>query len=113
MITDADLVEAVAELIAYSDTQDTWLQRVADAWDVGRRQGHAAGYAAGYAQAVTDWKVVTKDLVSTVPAYAELDRRRYPPDGRLAWLQRESHTAHTPDESHTSNTSNRGCENGG
>ena len=89
MITDADLVQAVAELIAYSDTQDTWLQRLHDAWEIGRRQGHADGYAAGYAQAVTDWKVTVKDLTSTVPSYAELDRRRYPPDGRLAWLNRD------------------------
>jgi hypothetical protein len=84
----AALAEAAAELIAYSDTQDAWLHRVHDAWETGRRQGHAAGYAAGYAQAVTDWKVTVKDLTSTVPAYAELDRRRYPPNGRLAWLNR-------------------------
>jgi hypothetical protein len=88
MVTDAALIEAVARLIAYSDTQDAWLQRLADAWEIGRRQGHADGYADGYEQAVTDWKVVAKDLVSTVPAYAELDRRRYPPKGRLAWLNR-------------------------
>jgi hypothetical protein len=99
----AALVEAAERLIAYSDDQDAWLHRLHDAWEVGRRQGHADGYAAGYAQAVTDWKVTVKGLVSALPPYAELERRRYGPGGRQSWLL----------ESHTSNASNRGGEDGG
>lgn len=48
-----------------------------------------AGYQAGYLQAVTDWKVTARDTgwTSAHESYAELDRKRYPPGGRISWLR--------------------------
>jgi hypothetical protein len=88
-ITRADPVplrQAVAELLDRSDERDRFLDRILQAWREGYLRGHQAGYEAGYAQAVTDWKV-TAGLLSGGPSFAELDRRRYPPGGRLSWIQ--------------------------
>jgi hypothetical protein len=50
------------------------------------KRGLAAGYRTGYIQAVTDWKVTAGDMSLGGPTFAELDRRRYPPGGRVSWL---------------------------
>ena len=76
-------------LLALSDERDQW-ERVAldwarSAWRCGYQAGRDAGYAAGYAQAVTDWKVCVGVLPGGRP-YAEQDRVRYPPGGRLSWI---------------------------
>jgi hypothetical protein len=51
------------------------------------RRGWRAGYNAGYLNAVTDWKVTAAGMTHLGgPAFAELDRRRYPPGGRKSWF---------------------------
>lgn len=52
------------------------------------RAAWKAGRAVGYAQAVREWKVTAHNVgrASVPPSYAELDRRRYPPFGRVGWL---------------------------
>lgn len=53
------------------------------------RGGWRAGYRAGYAQSEQDmerhWQEIVKPILCGV-THAELNRRRYPPDGRLSWL---------------------------
>ena len=74
-----------AALIALSDERDLQLRLRLAAWRAGYQAGSAAGYQRGYAQAVRDWKV-TAGLLPGGPTFAELDRRRYPPDGRRSWI---------------------------
>ncbi len=84
-----DIDQAAAELLALSDERDQW-ERL---WQASAREAYRRGYSAGrddgyrdgYDQAVTDWKVVAGVPIGG-PAFAELDRRRYPPDGRLSWI---------------------------
>jgi hypothetical protein len=73
-----------ALLLALSDERDAWERWADAAWRDGYRAGYAAGYDRGYAQAVDDWKVVAEVKVGR--SFAELDRLRYPPGGRLSWL---------------------------
>jgi hypothetical protein len=72
--------------LALSDERDTWLRRLDHAWRAGHRLGLEAGYRAGYEQAVTDWKVTARGLDLGGPAFADADRRRYPPGGRASWI---------------------------
>ena len=75
--------QALAELLDRSDERE----RLAGALELAAyHRGREDGYRAGYAQAVTDWKV-TAGLLSGGPPFAELDRRRYPPGGRLSWIR--------------------------
>ena len=79
----------VASLLELSDERDQWMRRIDQAWRDGWQARAAVAdrdYNRGYGQAVTDWKV-TAGTRSGGPAFAELDRRRYPPDGRLSWIQ--------------------------
>jgi flagellar biosynthesis/type III secretory pathway protein FliH len=81
------LRQAVAELLELSDLLDAGLRLRLDAYREGYAEGLKAGYERGYAQAVADWKVTAAGMTWLGgPAYAELDRRRYPPDGRLSWI---------------------------
>lgn len=83
----------VAQLLALSGERDQW-ERLAVAWARssyrrGYQNGYDAGYRAGFEEAVLDWKITAAGLTGLGgPSYAELDRRRYPPDGRLAQLAR-------------------------
>lgn len=49
-------------------------------------RGRAEGWRAGYEQAVIEWKITAAGLVLDGTPFAQLDRRRYPPDGRLSWI---------------------------
>jgi hypothetical protein len=74
-------------LLEYSDLLDAELRLRLAAYREGCQRGHEDGYERGYAQAVADWKVTAAGMTWLGgPAYAELDRRRYPPDGRLSWI---------------------------
>lgn len=60
-------------------------------WTDGYRAGFEAGRQVGYGQAVHEWKITARnvgwyDVSQHGPAWAELDRRRYPPGGRLSWI---------------------------
>lgn len=58
-----------------------------DGYRIGYQDGHARGYRTGYETAVMEWKIVGGGMTHLGgPTYAELDRRRYPPGGRLSWL---------------------------
>jgi hypothetical protein len=87
----SSVAREVAELLDRSNERDTW-QRFAEAWArwaarTAYRAGHAAGYRRGYEQAVTEWKITAAGMTHLGgPSYAEQDRRRYPPGGRLSWI---------------------------
>ena len=91
--TDPALLrQAVAELLELSDERDQWERlcrsREREAYRRGYSAGRADGYSDGYSQAVTDWKVTAAGMAELAgPTFAELDRRRYPPGGRLSWIQ--------------------------
>ena len=85
------LSAVVTDLLAHSDLMDASLRLRLAAW----REGYAAGYdrgaADGRAQAEAADEAWWRDLAPRVahggPKHAELDRRRYPPDGRLSWIR--------------------------
>jgi hypothetical protein len=79
------LRQAVDELLDRSAERDKSLRARLAARREGYLRGHEDGYKVGYAQAVTDWKV-TAGVRGGGPAFAELDRRRYPPSGRQSWI---------------------------
>jgi hypothetical protein len=80
-----------AGLLGLSDERDQW-ERLALAWVCsayrsGYQDGHDAGYRTGYELAVREWKITAAGMTHLGgPTYAELDRRRYPPGGRLSWI---------------------------
>ena len=80
------------QLLDLSDERDQW-EQLALAWarSAYRRGyqdgGHDAGHRSGYELAVTQWKVTAGGMTHLGgPTYAEQDRRRYPPGGRLSWI---------------------------
>ena len=86
------LRQALAELLELSAERDGWVRLALDwarsAYRRGYRDGHDAGYRTGYDQAVREWKITAAGMTHLGgPPFAELDRRRYPPDGRLSWIQ--------------------------
>ena len=88
----------VAELLELSDERDRWLRRELAAERRGYLRGQAEGYEAGYRQGAADcdahwmWCLAparrAAGHAARNPTADELDRRRYPPDGRLSWLRR-------------------------
>ena len=83
------LSEDIARLLELSDERDQW-ERLRDAaYRDGWQAGHDTGWREGYRRAAADWKVTVTNTGwrGPSPAHAELDRRRYPPGGRLSWLQ--------------------------
>lgn len=78
------------ELIARSDERDMYLQRVLEAEKRGYERGYGEGYEAGlkdyYAAREEDWEGVQWHLIGIFqcPDFDELDKLRYPPDGRVA-----------------------------
>ena len=78
-----------AEWISLSDERDRW-ERFAVAWARsayrdgcrdGLRAGRVDGYRMGYAAASADWWLAAGPA-PRAGSHAELDRLRYPPDGR-------------------------------
>jgi hypothetical protein len=79
------------QLLALSDERDQWV-RLALAWArsayrSGYHAGHRNGYRTGYELAVRQWKITAAGMTHLGgPTFAEMDRKRYPPGGRLSWL---------------------------
>jgi hypothetical protein len=86
------LSAAIAGLIALSDERDMWLVRLGAEFRLGWRLGREAGLAEGRAQAEAADEAWWRDLAARVahgePPYSEMDRRRYPPGGRLSWIRK-------------------------
>ena len=82
-------VTLAVDVLDLSDERDLHLALRLAAWRDGYRVGHRAGYESGYRSgfevAVRQWKV-TAGVQSGGRPFAEMDRRRYPPGGRLSWL---------------------------
>ncbi len=80
-----------ALLLALSDERDQW-ERLALEWARlayrrGYADGHRSGYRTGYELAVREWKITAAGMTHLGgPTYAEQDRVRYPPGGRLSWI---------------------------
>lgn len=83
------LAEDTIQLLELSDERDEWHRWAWAMWRDGWQAGHDTGWREGYRQAAADWKVTVSNAGwhGPAPAHAELDRRRYPPAGRLSWLQ--------------------------
>ena len=76
-----------AALLDASGAADAALRQRAAWFTDGYVTGFESGRQVGYGEAVTDERVTLSDRGWNRPAYADLDRLRYPPDGRLSWLQ--------------------------
>jgi hypothetical protein len=75
------------ELLALSGERDRWHDLALSHFADGYRAGFEAGHDTGYVQAVTEWRITAAGMTHLGGAsYAELDRRRYPPGGRLSWI---------------------------
>lgn len=78
-------------LLDLSNERDLWVRLAVDwarsAFRRGYRAGRDAGYRVGYERAVAQWKITAAGMTHLGgPTYAEADRRRYPPGGRLSWI---------------------------
>ena len=78
-------------LFDLSDERDQWERLALDwarsAYRSGYQDGHDIGYRTGYERAVTQWKITAAGMTHLGgPTFAEQDRRRYPPGGRLSWI---------------------------
>jgi hypothetical protein len=87
----AEVERLRAVVLGQSDTLDQALASRLDWWAEGYRAGFVAGDGIGAARAAREWKITVTDVgwhsrALRGPTYAELDRRRYPPNGRLSWL---------------------------
>jgi hypothetical protein len=73
-------------LLALSDERDLAMALRLAAWREGYRAGRAAGIGEGRrleaAEREADWRAIARPVARS----GELDRRRYPPDGRAGWL---------------------------
>ena len=70
-----------------SGERDRWHALALSYFADGYRAGFEAGRDAGDVQAVREWKITAGGMTHLGgPSYAEQDRRRYPPDGRLSWI---------------------------
>jgi hypothetical protein len=90
-VDQAELVQAVADLVALSDDRDRQQRRVLESYGAGYRAGYAAGHDDGMREALEaeahQRRVAAGLVVGARPGtrhvdFAELDRRRYPPGGR-------------------------------
>ena len=84
-------ITLAVDLLDLSDERDEWLRLALDwarsAYRNGYQVGHDTGYRIGYALAVREWKITAGGMTHLGGrTYAELDRRRYPPGGRLSWI---------------------------
>ena len=81
----------LAGVLALSDERDRWERLALDwarsAYLSGYHDGHSSGYRVGFEVAVREWKITAAGMTDLGGlAYAEQDRRRYPPGGRLSWI---------------------------
>ena len=87
LMTDAATCPAC--LLDLSDERDQALRARLNAWragfEAGRRAGFNRGYAASEAELEQRWAQIIRPAMRG-RSYAEMDRRRYPPDGRAGWL---------------------------
>ena len=80
-------------LLDLSDERDRWMDLAVDwarsayrgGYRDGLRAGRVDGYRMGYADASADWWLAAGPA-PRAGSHAELDRLRYPPDGRLSWI---------------------------
>jgi hypothetical protein len=88
----AGIVTRAELLLALSDERDLHLKLRLEAWREGYAAGYRDAYARGYETAVIDWKITAglepggRIAAARLRTYAEMDRKRYPPDGRASWL---------------------------
>jgi hypothetical protein len=68
-------------LLELSDERDRALRGRLNAW----RAGFEAGRQAEAAEMDAAWHAIARPVARGRP-YAEMDRKRYPPDGRAGWL---------------------------
>ena len=78
-------------VLEQSDALDRSREARLAMWPDGYRAGFTAGDETGSARTAREWHVTlsntgTYDIGQHGPTWAELDRRRYPPHGRLGWL---------------------------
>ena len=77
-------------LLELSDERDMWLRQVLAAERAAYQRGRAAGMDNGRAAADREhaeaWKAAASPIARGGPAHAQLDRLRYPPDGRESWI---------------------------
>ena len=87
----APLSAVVTDLLAYSDLMDATLRLRLAAWREGYSAGYERGVRDGRAQAEADdeawWRELARQVAHGGPSYAELERRRYGPGGRLSWIR--------------------------
>lgn len=83
MIINQDDYDA---LLALSDERDRWMTRLLDEWRAGYRCGHADATADAERRESDAWASRSPLRGAVGPSHAEMDKRRYPPDGRLSWL---------------------------
>ena len=74
-----------------SDERDQQLRLRLAWWAEGYGRGFEAGAEVGAGQAIRAWKITAadtgwSDVAKHGQTYAEMDRRRYPPNGRLSWI---------------------------
>ena len=78
-------------LLELSDERDAWMERLNRAERNGYQRGYRNGAAAGRRQVLDEIAAAQREAARGVhpnaPSYAELDRLRYPPDGRMAWIR--------------------------
>lgn len=84
-------LKLAVELRDLSDERDLWERLALDwarsAYRRGYQAGHDRGYRTGYELAVREWKITAAGMTHLGgPTFAELDRRRYPPNGRKSWI---------------------------
>lgn len=86
----ADVLANAAELIGTQHERDHAAERRGfnRGYDLGRRDGWRAGYAKARQEEDDAWAAAAR-RVTHGPSYDEMDRRRYPPGGRLSWIQGE------------------------
>ena len=93
-LDDADVSALLDELAALrdrSDERDQQLRLRLAWWAEGYGRGFEAGAEVGAGQAIRAWKITAtdtgwSDVAKHGQTYAEMDRRRYPPNGRLSWI---------------------------
>jgi hypothetical protein len=76
--------------LGLSDERDLWEERLVRAYRDAYQLGLADGWAQGYEQARREmdqaWRKIARQASLARPSHEEMDRKRYPPNGRTGWL---------------------------
>ena len=85
------LDEARRVVVEQSAALDRALASRLDWWADGYRAGFVAGDEVGARRAGREWQITARnvgryDVGQHGPTYAQLDRLRYPPHGRVSWM---------------------------